>query len=699
MNWPEQFSNKLDIIKEMKGDGDTVNNLKLSAATVQTLYSDASVAYAWGSVQALWDVAKDLMTSMAADAAASIGLAAVPALVAGAKIFTVGINAAKLVCPPLKDALEAGDKRWLARVEYNLAWGMIPEVGEMVDSISGKEITKEDLQKVRNTLSIMTEAGAHCYLNLAETAKEEKKSTLMQGAYKNIGNSMRIENSVYTDDQILLCTDYSNLHTYETLYTLGWDYKYGRPEIPMEYAHIYYPIYTFEDFSHIGEHTYGEYWLMDDIVCPDSYTSLGRWANGILRGYDHTISNISSPLFSMAIGCHIENLNLQVTGGSAVETAFREGGAYGALVREFLSGTISGCTVSGTINAVLAKNVGGSAGSLVGSMDGGHIENCTSKTNIDISCYLRSSIGGIVGYCKNSTFVDCTNEGSVRVSTEAGDSSGGILYLNAGGIAGDCVGGSIKRSINNADIYTSGGLLAKVSSGGIIGRGSPYMELCGNSGDITALMGLGGQNGWLADGTGNTEFGTKADADKLRGGIDNVVIMSWYWPPDGGQAGGLAGRHAGSLSQCLNTGNINGSYIAGGLVAKSDSAKWQRCCNKGDVQGQFCTGGLVGYLRGAVDLTSCVTAGSVGSAFINGDLSGVMENCKDLNSFGNFYLSTIGKIVDICDQESQNKPFATLDNTDDAYISQLLGEIHPAWEVDPQTGALSLRKDDSNTTP
>ena len=193
---------------------------------------------------------------------------------------------------------------------------------------------------------------------------------------------------------------------------------------------------------------------------------------GTFHGNGHTISGINWSgqgskygLFRTLTGSAlVEDLHVEGTlspGGSAA--------AAGLLAGEN-SGTITGCTASGSVTA-LAQG-----GGLVGQ-NSGTISRCRSSVCVQ----AVTSAGGIAGE-NSGTISECTNSGPINPS---GDMD---VPSDAGGIAGTNTG-RITQCSNSGAV---GSAHLGYNIGGIAGRHSGTISDCSNTGNISGRKDVGG---------------------------------------------------------------------------------------------------------------------------------------------------------------------------------------------------------------
>ena len=126
------------------------------------------------------------------------------------------------------------------------------------------------------------------------------------------------------------------------------------------------------------------------------------------------------------------------------------------------------------------------------------------------------------------------------------------------------------------------------------------------------------------------------------------------------QVGGLCGRNDGTVSNCYNTGSVEGNSSVGGVCGMNMMANVINCYNSGSVEGNSQVGGLCGLNYGTV--TNCYNTGSVtGSDFVGGVCG---ENYTTVTNC--YYLNTCGAAG-----EGTSK---TADNFKSGEVASLLGE-------------------------
>lgn len=292
---------------------------------------------------------------------------------------------------------------------------------------------------------------------------------------------------------------------------------------------------------------------------------------GTLDGSDATITGLtitknnwgeSTGLFRyIDSGGTVKNVTLEEVYITS-ETEMSPNTALG-VISAYNSGTVEGCSVSGTVNTTGTEAnvyVGGIAGE---NNSGASIKNCTfNGTLISSAPY----IGGIAGD-NSGTIFESKNEGKVK-QTNTKKSS---LYI--GGIAGT-TSGTVESCTNSGTIATEHGAIL----GGIAAR-------------LTA--------GTITSCENNTEINSTEDGSSdFVGGIVGSVFVS---------------NTTATISSCKNCAAVTTAKAAvggilGGIESFSDAkatVKIEKSHNDGAVSGNYIfakAGGIVGYHQGAAKL-------------------------------------------------------------------------------------------------
>lgn len=251
----------------------------------------------------------------------------------------------------------------------------------------------------------------------------------------------------------------------------------------------------------------------------------------------------------------------------------------GGIVGHFQGGTISGCTVMGTVEQTgNLDNTGGIAGIVT---EKSIIKNCIVEASVSSKGQM---IGGVLGQAENGVDITgCTVSGSVK--TEAKGYVGGICAQTnnatstfksctvSGPISGGWYVGGILGYNNNADTYVqdckcsstinrtgnnNGGIVAICAEGKIM-----QIERCEFSGTINGGDNVGGIIGLMRKNKDSASFVKNC---KFSGTINDA----------GQRVGGIVGELAawGQIYNCISTGNITGWQVVGGICGRAAGEGW-----------------------------------------------------------------------------------------------------------------------------
>ncbi len=190
---------------------------------------------------------------------------------------------------------------------------------------------------------------------------------------------------------------------------------------------------------------------------------------GTFDGCGHVISNlvceisntgdVYAGLLGYVQGAAISNLNLENINISSVTTSSAAFSYAGSLVGYMVGGSINDCSSSGSVSASATKTYAHSfAGSLVGYLDCSMV-NCYSSASVHSSSYYYSYAGGLAAYVSLSGSIsNCYNTGSV-----IGDCTYSVCV---GGLTG-YLRGSIDKCYSTGVVSTSSTNIVYV--GGLVG--------------------------------------------------------------------------------------------------------------------------------------------------------------------------------------------------------------------------------------
>ena len=285
--------------------------------------------------------------------------------------------------------------------------------------------------------------------------------------------------------------------------------------------------------------------------------------SGIFDGGNNTIDGLSVNYNSTA---H------KLTLAGEVNPSYQlNAGLFGVLAK---GGVIKRLTVKGQIIVNMNDTADWSyVGGVVAQVNGGTVQNCTSKVNITAGEYAagKTRVGGIVGraYCTTGdvTVKYCKNEGEINLEYESTVASGsfapqvaGIVAIIADGKAGYTT--TVTNCENNKKVSATN--LPSPAIGGVIGTLSKVNE---NLGEFVQLK--------------------------------NTGAISAITPKGNTNVGGVIGDIAGdgvnliTIKECTNTG----------AVTVNDS---------NNTMGQPRIGGVIGYTsKGCIEINTCENGGTV----------------------------------------------------------------------------------------
>lgn len=347
---------------------------------------------------------------------------------------------------------------------------------------------------------------------------------------------------------------------------------------------------------------------------------------------------------------HLENVDIDVAASAGQYESF-----IGSLAGESL-GTISGCSVTGTLDAA-AYDI--AAGGLVGSVGGsqqigygvGSVTGCTSNCTLNIACtYQTAHAGGLVGevFTTGSSVSNCTSTGTVTCrgasdTSQTGPTAGGLIGYAGGGTDS---GIEIENCDTDCAVYALSAR-SQANAGGLIGcvSGKCIISGCSSTGDAEATgttgaagvqVDAGGLIGWCSLST-SVITNCYSSGNATASGTGTTASDFFY-------SGGFLGYSSSgtiSVSQCYalgsaaTTANTYGYAFAGGFGGYITIANIDKCYSKGDAQAQSdaCyagAGGFTGYYTGTGTMQNCFSTGNASANCATneraGGLSGVVVN-------------------------------------------------------------------------
>lgn len=372
-------------------------------------------------------------------------------------------------------------------------------------------------------------------------------------------------------------------------------------------------------------------------------SSQGYRYRGEIDGNDHTIYNLSVGTGTGGTGFigalyegSVKNLKFSNVTVSSSQNC------TGTVVGYIYSGLIDNCHVlSGTVTTS-ASYTGGIAGQ--GPDDTVHVTNCSNAAVI-------SSTGGHTGGIAGDTDVEnCTNTASV---TGGAEYTGGIVgygdashSTNSGAVAGTSYTGGIAGKGNVTDCENSGDVTGTVNYvGGITGNGT--VTGSDNEGDVNTTK-AGDYLGGITGNGGATDCNNYGDVIRIHGSSSEYT-------------GGISGYSSKPVTNCTNSGKVDGSLYVGGIAGYISGTSVTDCENHGVVSAdRWHIGGIVGHcLKSTVSgCTNKADISSVGSTasnatsvagivgYVEGDTSSISGNVNDADIVGYRALGGIvGRLV------------------------------------------------------
>lgn len=276
-----------------------------------------------------------------------------------------------------------------------------------------------------------------------------------------------------------------------------------------------------------------------------------------------------------------------------------------------------------------------SSNAFTGIFDGnGHT---ISGLNCIFSSAAANVNAGLFGYNKGTI----QNLGMVNSSITLNSTSSSYGYV--GGITGYNTGTIL-------NVYNAGSVTGPLSSsnysytGGVAGYSTGTITDCSNSGRVagpasyyTYTGGIAGYNYGSLNDSGNTGSVSGCNVGGVAGYNNYKTISNCYntGKIDGiGWLGGIAGyNRSGTISRCYNTSRINSPYSdVGGIVGYASSGDINNCYNTGNLCGKY-AGGIAGY--SGANISNCYSIGSVYGDTVGGIVGtnylGTLVNCYFLN--------------------------------------------------------------------
>lgn len=358
----------------------------------------------------------------------------------------------------------------------------------------------------------------------------------------------------------------------------------------------------------------------------NSHTVTLKAIDPIYEAYDTTMRT-SAGLFGY-IGDTGTVKNLTVKGDLQNSGA---GDVYFGFIAARNSGTISNCSVEGTLTGSATATDVKNSGIYIGGITAvslGSISDCTAKCTIDGTVSTNSKrpylyLGGISGLSYGGNVEDCSAECTVTGHGTT-ESCTTMSYAYIGGLIG---AGSTNNTITNCQakstttdtLSTASAIQLNNYIGGLVGVNdiSCSIENCSSTGNVEGKSTSGGNVYTYAGGLVGLNQSSSTIKDSfssctVKGDSATSGTKAYVY------AGGLAGYNFNSadIQTSYADGDVSGKGVSahvGGLIGTNYSASITNCYARGAVSGSGSSslyfGGLLGDNYGAV--SNCYATGAV----------------------------------------------------------------------------------------
>lgn len=350
-------------------------------------------------------------------------------------------------------------------------------------------------------------------------------------------------------------------------------------------AQVIQPIYTKEDLNHIRNDLSGSYKLMNDIHFTkedfqpggDFYHQGNGW---IPIGNDTEDENMFTGSF--------DGNGYQISGLTLTPTDVKAGayGLFGDSEGDIINLALTNLTI--TVNANRGhdqntENTGIYVGGLIGKIYGGTISGCTISGSIEvISNNIDVNASGLAGghheVWRKVTIQECNNDADVKVNTiDASANAAGIVNWGSSLVVKD----SSNTGEIEAKVSMMGDEIYLPSAGGIINylTSSAQIKTSYNTGNITAKV------------DSKSSFGTTAGAGGIAASSHGLIYQSYNTGTVTSDhkmvAGGIVGdnNNGSKIIDCYNIGTIQyGRTVATGGIAGANYGAIRTSYNLGDVK-------------------------------------------------------------------------------------------------------------------
>jgi filamentous hemagglutinin family protein len=380
---------------------------------------------------------------------------------------------------------------------------------------------------------------------------------------------------------------------------------------------------------------------------------------GGLYGYYNSTAAITDGVFTQAsisggawVGGLVGYMNqaASITGASAgspwviatnVTATASGGGAGGFAGRSY--GSLANLKATGTVTANVSST---QAGGLVGRASGATgttLSNLSATGSVTSNSGSSVNVGGLIGWTDGTGTLSASSaSGNVVATTNAG-SVGGLVgaYEFSGATSGNSASGVVSGGYNTGGLYGWYNSTAAITDGTFtqpsISGGTWVGGLIGYMNQGSSISGASALNPMVVAVSVTATGNAGGLAGRSVGSISNVVSTGNVAGGNNFDIGGLVGQATGTgtLSNSKATGTVTGgsNSAVGGLVgeyALSGAQTGNRA--EGVVSGGYYTGGLIGYYNSTAAITDGVfTQASISGGTWVGGLIGYMAQAASIS--------------------------------------------------------------------
>lgn len=308
--------------------------------------------------------------------------------------------------------------------------------------------------------------------------------------------------------------------------------------------------------------------------------------------------------------------------------------------------TISGMNFVGTVeNGDFYWGLFSQANGIVRNLNlqGRLIATITSTTDTKYDAY----VGGLCGEVTRQLTVD-----NVKASVDLTVIDGGALsQAYAGGILGR--GSTVISNCNNY------GMINGTCCGGLVGQAYDLIAInCENYGNVAGVGNCGGIVGYIFNSDGKIE-GCR--------NYKNVIAQR-------DSCGGIVGYAGVRVSECYNSGCIEGTTFVGGIIGRATQKQIvKNCGNVGSITANNQqAGGIVGNTYSSLTVINCFNSGAVQCNYICGGIVGYsqeerasIDGCYNIGAVD--YNSNNGYIIGGGTSSGENNYYANEYDTGECY--------------------------------